>query len=98
MGGGPVGVFVVACAEVERDLGIDADAEADGHCIDKVLDGKHQRKRRHGLLADLGHKEAVHDVVQAVHQHRDDVGQGHGEKQREHRFGFHKSIVHFHCS
>ena len=31
MGGGPVGVFVVACAEVERDLGIDADAKADGH-------------------------------------------------------------------
>ena len=98
VGGGSVGVFVVACAEVERDLGIDADAEADGHCIDKVLDGKHQRKRRHGLLADLGHKEAVHDVVQAVYQHRDDVGQGHGEQQREHRSGFHKSIVHFHCS
>ena len=95
VGGGDVRLFAVACTEVECDLRVDANAEADGDGVDEVLHREHQRQGRHGLLADAGDEEAVHDVVQRVHQHRDDVGQGHRDQQREHRSGFHKGIVHF---
>ena len=94
VGGGGLGFFVVARAKVQRDHGIDADAKADGNGVGKVLDGEHQRQGRHGVFADAGHKQAVHDVVQAVHQHGDDVGQRHGHQQRQHRFFFHKGFVH----
>ena len=94
VGGGGVRPVVVACAPVEGDEGVDAYAEADGNGVHEVLDGEHKGEGRHGLLVDLGHEEAVHDVVQRVHQHGDDVGQSHRHQQREHRLRLHKSIVH----
>ena len=94
VGGGGVRPVVVACAPVEGDEGVDAYAEADGNGVHEVLDGEHEGEGRHGLLVDLGHKEAVHDVVQRVHQHGDDVGQSHRHQKREHRLRLHKSIVH----
>ena len=94
VGGGCIGLVMVACAPIEGDKGVDAHAEADGDSVHEVLDGEHEGEGRHGLLIDLGHEEAVHDVVQRVHQHGDDVGQSHRHQQREHRLRFHKSIVH----
>ena len=94
VGGGGVRSVVVACAPVEGDKGVDAYAEADGNGVHEVLDGEHEGEGRHGLLVDLGHEEAVHDVVQRVHQHGDDVGQSHRHQQREHRLRLHKSIIH----
>ena len=94
MGGGCIGLVMVACAPVEGDKGVDAHAEADGDSVHEVLDGEHEREGRHGLLIDLGHEKAVHDVVQRVHQHGDDVGQGHGHEEREDGLCLHKGIVH----
>ena len=77
VGGGHVGLFFVACAEMQRDQRGSADAEADGNRVDEVLHRVDEGQRRHGLLTDAGDKEAVHDVVQCIDQHRDDHGQGH---------------------
>ena len=60
MGGGGVSLGVLARAAVQGNEGIDAHAEADGNGVDQVLHRKHQRQRRHGLLADAGHEKAVH--------------------------------------
>ena len=94
VGGGGLGFLTVACAEMQRDHGVDADAKADGNGVGKILDGEHQRQGGHGILTDARHKQAVHNVVQAVHQHGNDIGQRHGHQQRQHRFFFHKSLVH----
>ena len=97
VGGGSLGLFVVARAKVQCDHGIDADAEADGDGVGKILDREHQRQRSHGVFADAGHKQAVYNVVQTVHQHGNNIGQRHGYQQRQHRFFFHKGLVHSVC-
>ena len=97
VGGGSLGLFVVARAKVQCDHGIDADTEADGDGVGKILDREHQRQRSHGVFADAGHKQAVYNVVQTVHQHGNNIGQRHGYQQRQHRFFFHKGLVHSVC-
>ena len=94
VGGGSLGLFVVTRAKVQCDHGVDANAKANGNGVGKVLDGIHQTEGSHGILTDAGHEQAVHDVVQAVHQHGDHVRQRHGYQQRQHRFFFHKGLVH----
>ena len=94
VGGGDLGLFAVARTQVQGDHGVDADTKADGDGVGKVLDGVYQREGGHGVLADLRHKQAVHDVVQGVDQHGDHVGQRHGQQQRQHGAFFHKGIVH----
>lgn len=94
VGGGGIGTAAVPRAGIQRDQGVDADAEANGNGVDHVLHRVHQRKRRHGLLTDLGNKKTVHNVVQRVHCHGKHHGQRHGNQQRENRPLFHKSIVH----
>ena len=42
VGGGYLGLFAVARAQIQRDHGVDADAKADGNGVGKVLDGEHQ--------------------------------------------------------
>ena len=42
VGGGRLGLFAVARAQIQRDHGVDADAKADGNGVGKVLDGEHQ--------------------------------------------------------
>ena len=79
---------------MQRHQRVDADAKADGDGGKQVLDGEDEGERRHGVLADLRHKQAVYDIIKGVDQHRDDVGQGHGDQQREDRPLFHKGIVH----
>ena len=92
--GGGLGFFVVACAQVQGDHGVDADAKADGNGVGKVLDGVYQTEGGHGVLTDAGHKQTVHDVVQRIDQHRKDVGQCHGQQQRQHGLFFHKGFIH----
>ena len=79
---------------MQRHQRVDADAKADGDGGKQVLDGEDEGECRHGVLADLRHKQAVYDVIKGVDQHRDDVGQGHGDQQREDRPLFHKGVVH----
>ena len=93
VGGGGVGLGVLTRAAVQGNEGVDAHAEADGDGVDQVLHRKHQRQRRHGLLADAGHEKAVHNVIKGVYHHGNHHGQRHGHKQREYRPLFHKLIV-----
>ena len=92
--GGAVGAFQLVRTQMIGDHGVDADAEADGHGVDEVLDGKHQRERRERILADAGDKVAVDDVVERVDQHGDHHRQRHGDQQREHGPFLHKAVVH----
>ena len=93
VGGGRFGLVPLACAQMQSHQRVDAYAEANGDGGEKVLDGEDEGERRHGVFADLRHKQAVYNIIKGVDQHRDDVGQGHGDQQREDRPLFHKSIV-----
>ncbi len=94
MGGSHIRLFMLTRAKVQGNLRIDAHAKADGNGVDKILHRVDQRQRRHGILTDLGHEQAVHDVVQRVDQHRDDHGQRHADQQGKDRFFLHKRIIH----
>ena len=56
---------------------VDAYGGAGGQGDHQVLSREGQRHRRQGRLADPGDEHAVHDVIQGLHQHGDDDGQGH---------------------
>lgn len=45
VGGGGIGTAAVPRAGIQRDQGVDADAEANGNGVDHVLHRVHQRKR-----------------------------------------------------
>ena len=47
----------------EVNSGVDSDSEANGNGVDHVLDRIDKGQGGHGLLADLCHEEAVHNVV-----------------------------------
>jgi len=63
VGCGSVCHFFVACAKVIGNSGVDSDSEANGNGVDHVLDRIDKGQGGHGLLADLCHEEAVHNVV-----------------------------------
>ena len=63
VGCGGVCHFFVPCAKVIGNSGVDSDPEADGNGVDHVLDRIDKGQGGHGLLADLCHEEAVHNVV-----------------------------------
>ena len=56
-------IFFVPCAKVIGNSGVDSDSEANGNGVDHVLDRIDKGQGGHGLLADLCHEEAVHNVV-----------------------------------
>ena len=63
VGCGSVCHFFVACAKVIGNSGVDSDPEANGNGVDHVLDRIDKGQGGHGLLADLCHEEAVHNIV-----------------------------------
>lgn len=63
VGCGSVCHFFVPCAKVIGNSGVDSDPEANGNGVDHVLDRIDKGQGGHGLLADLCHEEAVHNVV-----------------------------------
>ena len=89
------GLFFLSGAQLKGDHGIDSYAESNPQGIRQILDRVHQRKSRHGIFADPGHKKAVYDIIQGIHQHRNHHRQGHGDNQRDHRLFFHKGFVHY---
>ena len=94
LAGCPAGLFPLPRPQVEGDHRVDANAEAHPHGGDEVLHRVDQGQGGHGVLADLGHEEAVHDVVQGVDQHGQHHGQGHGQHQGEDGAFLHKTLVH----
>ena len=69
--GGLVGAVLVLFAEALGQQRVDADTGADADRDHDVLQGKGQRNGGQGALADVGHEDGVHDVVQRLYQHRD---------------------------
>ena len=94
VGSGLIGFFVLPGTQAEGHQCIDADAKADGNGVEQVLHREDQREGRHGGFVDAGHKQAVHNVVQRVDQHGNDIGQRHRHQKREDRALFHKGVVH----
>ena len=59
-----------------------------GACADgdhQVLQGESQRDGGQGVFTQPGHEDAVHDVVQRLHQHGDHHGHRHAGQQSSHR-------------
>ncbi len=67
--GGLIGPFLVLFAEALGQQGVDAHAGADADRDHDVLQGERQRNGGQGALADVGHENRVHHVVEGLHQH-----------------------------
>ena len=82
--GGSVGGVLVLGAQGAGDQGVDAHTGAAGHGDHQGLEGEGQGDGRQGVLADLGHEDAVHDVVQSLDQHGDHHRDGHAHQEPAH--------------
>ena len=94
VGGRLVGPVVVLFPQTPGEQGVDAHAGAHPHGYHQILDGKGHGNRRQGVLADLGHKDTVHNVVQGLNEHGEHNGQGHGNEQPFHRHDAHFVFLH----
>jgi hypothetical protein len=56
-------LFRLVPAQKSRTDRINADAKTDRHGKHDILQGKNQRQRRHGILADHRHEHAVHNII-----------------------------------
>ncbi len=83
--GGAVGGFAVAFAQAARNKRVKPHAGANRNRGDQHLDGKGQRDGGEGTFAQLGHKNAVHNVVKGLHQHGKHGGYGHRDDQLGYR-------------
>ena len=79
--GGGVGPALAALAQALGQQGVDAHAGSHGHGDHQILDREGQRDGVQRVLADLGHKVAVHHVVEGLHQHGDHHGDGHARQE-----------------
>ena len=70
-----------ALAQAAGDQRGDAHRGAHRHRDHQVLHREGQGHRVQGVLAELGHKVAVHHVVQRLHQHGQDHGDRHVQQQ-----------------
>ena len=73
-----LGVFLPQRAREQR---IDADTEADSDGNDDVLPRESHRHRRERILADARDENAVHNVVQCLHEHGDHHRHCHRQQQ-----------------
>ena len=94
VGGGGIGTAAVPRAGIQRDQGVDADAEANGNGVDHVLHRVHQRKRRHGLLTDLGNKKLSTMLYSAFTVMESTMGSAMETSSGKIGRSFIKSIVH----
>ena len=67
--GGLVGALLIFLAQTLGQQGVDAHAGADAHGDHDVLQRERQRNGGQGALADVGHENRVHHVVEGLHQH-----------------------------
>lgn len=79
--GHSVGPLLVLGSQGPAHQGVDAHGGAGGQTDHQVLGRKRQGHGGQRLLTHPGHEHAVHDVVQGLHQHGDDNGQGHVDNQ-----------------
>ena len=89
--GGKGGLLPAALAKAARDQGVHAHARAHRHRDHQHLDGIGQRNRGQRVLAQPRDKDAVHKVVQRLHQHGDAQRNGHGKQEPS--LGHHAHLV-----
>ena len=65
----------------------------DGAADEQILHREIQRQSRYGTLRNLGHIDAVHHIVNRLHQHGQDEGQGHSKQQPSRRPGSHFVLI-----
>ena len=87
--GSPVGLCKIFFAQALRQQGVDPHACACGDGDHQVLYREGQRYGSQGVLADHGHKHAVHNVVERLNQHGNHHGQGHSDQQAVDRHDAH---------
>ena len=75
--GHPVSPLPQPRAQCAAHQGVDAHRRTGGKADHQVLRRERQRHGGQRLLADAADEPAVHDVVQRLHQHGRDDGQGH---------------------
>ena len=81
-----LGVFLPQRARQQR---IDADAEANGNGNDDVLQRERHGHGRECILTDARDKDAVHDIIQRLHEHGDHHRDRHGQQELIFRHGAH---------
>ena len=81
-----LGVFLPQRARQQR---IDADAKADGNGNDDVLQRERHGHGRECILTDARDKNAVHDIIQRLHEHGDHHRDRHGQQELIFRHGAH---------
>ena len=89
VGGGAVGFLMVSFAQVFGQIGVDAHRRTHRKGYQQVLDGEGQAHGGQGRFVDVGNEDAVHHVVQCLHQHRDHHGDSQRKQQGVQRFGAH---------
>ena len=83
------GVALVLCAKTARKQRIYADAGAGCNRCHQILHGERQRNGGQRILVDSGYKNAVYDIVERLHQHREHDRQRHGDQQLRDRHDAH---------
>ena len=67
--GGPVRHGLILLAQGAGEKGVDAHGGARAHGNHQVLQGERQGDGVQGILAELGHEDAVHHVIKCLYQH-----------------------------
>lgn len=86
-------LFLVSLPQPAGENGAEAhpDARAEGH--QQHLDGVGVREGQKGLVAVLGHIDAVHQIVDGADEHGQHDGQGHSHHQTGHRHGAQHTVI-----
>ncbi len=82
--GGAVDGLLIMLAQALAEQGVDTDADTDAEADLHILHREGQGQGRHGALRNLSHVDAVHHVVQGLHQHGDNHGHCHVGQQLAH--------------
>ena len=91
--GGRVGPLLILFTQAFGEQGVDAHARAHAHGDHDVLQRERQRNRGQGALADVGHEDRVHHVVQRLHQHGHHHGHTELDQQRIDVHGAHDVLT-----
>ena len=91
--GGRVGPPLILFTQAFGEQGVDAHARAHAHGDHDVLQRERQRNSGQGALADVGHEDRVHHVVQRLHQHGHHHGHTELDQQRIDVHGAHDVLT-----
>ena len=92
--GAAVDLVHIFFAQSTGEEGVDTDGDARGHADHDILHREGQGDGGEGVVVhggNAGDEDAVHHVIQGLHQHGQGHGQGHGKEQPTH--GTHAHFV-----